>query len=243
MIRFIGVILFLIVYLIVSSPIMIAELIIEKFNMNFRNITCLKWVKFGFRCVLFISGVKTEVYGLDNIPKDQAVLYVGNHRSYFDIVSTYPLMKRPTGYVAKKEMLRYPFLSWLMYFVNCLFLDRDDPRAGLKTINKGADFIKNGISMVIFPEGTRIRTPEMAPFKEGSLKMATKAKCPIIPMGIVGSSAVFEDQSPCIKPGKIVISFGEPIYTADLSRDELRTLTATVQSRVAELIESGKQQA
>lgn len=238
MIRLIILVLFLIIYFIISLPFMLMELVIQQFNMNLRNVICLKWVQFGFWMVMKVSGVKTEVEGLENIPEDKAVLFAANHRSYYDIITTYQYTKRPMGYVAKKEMKKIPFLSWIMYFVNCLFLDRENPREGLKTIQKGTENLKNGISMFICPEGTRSRTGEMLPFKEGSLKMAIKAKCPIIPVGIIGSAAIFEDHIPKIKPGKVKIIYGEPIETSQLSRDEIRNLTSYTQEQVTELIES-----
>ena len=155
MIRLILLLLFLTVYFLVSMPIQLAELIIEKFNMDVRNKSSLRFVQWGLRCVSFISGVKIEVKGLENIPEDQAVLFIGNHISLFDIIITYPLMKNYTGYIAKKEIKKVPFLSWWMYFVNCIFLDRSNPRQGLTSILKATDYIKNGISIFLFPEGTR----------------------------------------------------------------------------------------
>ncbi|MFR4318440.1 MAG: lysophospholipid acyltransferase family protein [Eubacterium sp.] len=141
MIRLILLLLFLTVYFLVSMPIQLAELIIEKFNMDVRNKSSLRFVQWGLRCVSFISGVKIEVKGLENIPEDQAVLFIGNHISLFDIIITYPLMKNYTGYIAKKEIKKVPFLSWWMYFVNCIFLDRSNPRQGLTSILKATDYI------------------------------------------------------------------------------------------------------
>lgn len=236
MIRFILVIIFLILYFAVSLPIQLAEFIIQHFNMDLRNKSSLAIVNFGFKCACFISGVRLEVNGYENIPDNEAVLFVGNHRSLFDIITTYPLMKRPTGYIAKKELKKIPFLSWWMYFVNCIFLDRQNPRNGLKSIIQASDMIKNGISIFIFPEGTRSKDGKLHDFKEGSLKIATKSKCPIVPVGITGSDDIFEKQFPAIKPGKVTVSFGKPIYTADMSRDELKNLTQMVHNEVSKLI-------
>ena len=227
MIRLIILAIFLVIYLIVSLPFMLVELIIQQFNMNLRSVICLKWVQFGFWIVMKISGVKTEVKGLENIPDDTSVLFASNHKSYFDIVTTYQYMKRPTGYIAKAEMKKIPLLSWIMYFVNCLFLDRENPRKGLKAIQKGTD-------------GTRSKTNEMLPFKEGSLKMAIKAKKPIVPVGIINSAAIFEEHFPKIKPGTVKIIFGKPIETKDLSRPEQRELTSHVQECVAKLLDENK---
>ena len=87
---------------------------------------------------------------------DEPVLYVGNHRSFFDILLTYSRCKRLTGYIAKKEMEKVPLLSIWMRFVYCLFLDRENPKEGLKTILKAIEYIKKGISICIFPEGKLI---------------------------------------------------------------------------------------
>lgn len=223
MIRLFLVAIFLIIYFIVSLPVMLFEFIIQQFNMDLRNRSSLSFVQFGFRCVIFLSGIKLEVHGKENIP-DTACLFVSNHISFFDIITTYPLMKSATGYISKKEIKNIPFLSWLMYFVNCLFLDREDPRKGLQTVLTAADMVKSGISIFLFPEGTRSKTGEIAPFKDGGFKIATKAKCPVVPVGIVGTADIFENHMPFIKAGKVVISFGEPIYTTDLDRAALKQL-------------------
>ena len=142
-----------------------------------RDRESLKIVQFMFRLILKIAGVEVTVKGAENIPKDQAVLYVGNHRSYFDILVGYTTVPGLMGFVAKKEMLRYPFLRSWMKNVNCLFLDRENIKEGLKTILEGIDHVKNGISVWIFPEGTRNRNEdlrELLPFKEGSHKIAEK---------------------------------------------------------------------
>ena len=237
MIRLILLLIFLIIYFAVSIPIQLVELILQKFHMDARNKSSLAIVCWALKCVSFLSGVKLEVKGYENIPEDQAVLFVGNHRGIYDVITTYPLMKGPTGYIAKKELARIPFLSWWMYFVNCIFLDRNDPRKGLKSINKAAEMIQSGISMVIFPEGTRTRDGELHEFKEGSLKIATKAKCPVIPMGITGTADIFENHIPFIKSSHVTVSFGKPIDTAAMTREELKGITKTVHAEVAKLIQ------
>lgn len=131
--------------------------------------------------ILFLAGTKLTVIGEENVPKDQPVLYIGNHRSYFDIVITYARCPRLTGYVAKSEMLKVPLLRTWMKRLYCLFLDRSDIKQGLQTILTGIAQIKDGVSMCIFPEGTRNTNAselDLLPFHEGSLKMAEKTGCP-----------------------------------------------------------------
>ncbi len=108
MLRFICIVIFLIAYLILTIPVLIVEWIIGKFNLYARDISSLRIVQWGFKVILKITGVRTTVIGEENIP-DEAVLFVGNHRSYFDILLTYSRCRRLTGYIAKKEMERYRY--------------------------------------------------------------------------------------------------------------------------------------
>lgn len=235
MIRLIILVVFLIIYFLISLPIQLAEFIIEKFNMDFRNKTSLAFVNLGLKCVQFISGIKLEVNGYENIPNNEAVLFIGNHTSFYDIIVTYPLMKRPTGFIAKKEIQKIPFLSWWMYFVNCIFLDRKDARKGLQSVLEAADMIKNGISIFLFPEGTRSKDCKLGEFKDGGFKIATKSKCPIVPVGIQGTYNVFERQLPRIKSSKVIVNFGKPVYTEGMERSETKQLPEMIKTRIKEL--------
>ncbi|MBU3840064.1 MAG: 1-acyl-sn-glycerol-3-phosphate acyltransferase [Candidatus Ruminococcus intestinipullorum] len=238
MFRFICVAVFLISFLILSIPVFLVEWIIGKWNPKLRDYSSLRIVQWGFKVILKITGVRTTVIGEENIP-DEPVLFIGNHRSFFDILLTYSRCKRLTGYIAKKEMERIPLLSTWMRFVYCLFLDRENPKEGLKTILQAIEYIKQGISICIFPEGTRNKGEElsMLPFKEGAFKIATKTNCAIIPISMNHTSAIFEDQFPRIKKVHVVIEYGTPIYPKDLSAEEKKHIGAYVQNKIQETIE------
>lgn len=235
MVRLILVLLFVVIFLIISLPIQLVEFIIGKSNKDLKDRSSLAIVNWAFRVVLFLSGTSVTVIGEENVPKDEAVLYVGNHRSYYDIIMTYIRVPRPTGYMAKVEMLRYPSLSTWMKYLHCIFLDRSDIKAGMKSILDAIDKVKSGISICIFPEGTRNRTNEMfLEFHDGSFKVAEKSGCPIVPISINNASAIFEDHIPWIKKAHVVIEYGKPIYTRDLSKEEKRHLSAMVQEVIKE---------
>ncbi|HIR76999.1 MAG TPA: 1-acyl-sn-glycerol-3-phosphate acyltransferase [Candidatus Choladousia intestinipullorum] len=239
MIRFLLIALFLVIFLVLSIPVFLIEWIIGKFSPRARDISSLRIVQAGFKIIIWMSGIKLTVKGEENVPKDTAVLYIGNHRSYFDIVLTYARCPGLTGYVAKKEMLKIPLLSRWMKFLHCQFLDRSDIREGLKTILAAAEEIKNGVSIMIFPEGTRSTNEselDMLPFHEGSFKIATKTGCPIIPVAISGSSAAFEDHIPRVFPAHVTIEYGKPVYPKDLSREEQKFLGRRVQGTIAEML-------
>lgn len=235
MIRFILLVLFVVLFLVCSIPLLIAEYIIGKFNMDFKNRSSLAIVKWAFRGCLWITGVEITVIGEENVPKDRPVLYIGNHRSYFDILMTYIRVPRPTGYIAKKEMLRYPLLKNWMKYLHCLFLDRKDIKQGMKTILEGIEKINSGISICIFPEGTRNKVNDtFLPFHEGSFKIAEKTGCPIIPMSINNAAAIFEDHLPLIKKAHVILEYGKPVYMSEMTREEKKKAGAKVQEIIKE---------
>ena len=240
MLRLIVIALMLFLYLLLGIPVLLVEWVIGKYNKKAKDYSCLRMVQTAFKLMLKVAGVRLTVIGEEHVPKDQAVLYIGNHRSYFDILLTYSRCPRLTGYVAKVEMLRYWLLRDWMKALYCLFLDREDMKAGLKTILQGIEYIKNGISICIFPEGTRNRQEEMLPFKEGSLKMAEKAGCPIIPMAITNSAEIFENHLPFVRPCHVILEYGTPILPKELSKEDRKFLGAYTQKKIQEMLDKNK---
>lgn len=230
MIRFILCISWVIIFLVLSIPVILIEWLIGLKWPKARAVSSQWIVNKAFKLVLFMAGTKVTVIGEENVPKDRAVLYVLNHRSIFDIVLTYVRTPRQTGYIAKKETKKVPVFSTWMAFMNCQFLDRSDLRNGLVVINKAAELIKSGVSMCIFPEGTRNKTEEpLGPFHDGSLKIAQKAECDIIPVTINRSDDIFEKHLPKVKKTKVTIEYGEPIATKDMSRTDFQKVSGQIQ--------------
>lgn len=244
MIRFIIVCICVIGYLILSIPILLIEWIIGKFNPRAKDISSLRIIQTVFRFILKVTGADITIIGHENVPKDQAVLYIGNHRSFFDILLTYVHCPDLTGYIAKKEMEPIPLLSTWMRYLHCLFLDRKDIKEGMKTILTAIEKVKNGISICIFPEGTRNKGNnelELLPFHEGSFKIATKSGCPIIPMAISNSAEIFENHFPKIKPCKVVVEYGKPIYPEQLSKEDKKHLGAYTQGIILETLKKNQE--
>lgn len=241
MLRFIIIAVLCVLFLILSLPLLGIEWIIGKINPGAKDRSSLAIVKGVFRFVVFLSGTKVTVKGLENLPTDRSVLYIGNHRSYFDIIINYIYMPGLTGFVAKKETSKIPSFRVWMKYAKCLFLDRDDIKQGLQTILSAIEYVKQGISIFIFPEGTRNKTDEaLLPFKAGSFKIATKSGCDIIPVSINNTSAIFEDHMPIIRKTHVIIEYGKPISVKDLSRDELKALPDTVRDNILYMYEQNK---
>ena len=238
MFRFIFVAIFLILYLILSIPVFFVEWLIGKFNPHARDISSLRIVQWGFKVILKMTGVKVTVIGEENVP-DEPVLFIGNHRSFFDILLTYSRCRNLTGYVAKKEMEKIPLLSKWMLNVNCLFLDRNNIKEGLKTILAGIEKVRRGVSVWIFPEGTRNKNEQLSdllPFKEGSLKIAEKSGCPVVPVAIKGTAEVFEKHIPLICPSHVVIEFGEPFIVKELDPENRKFVGAYTREKIAGML-------
>lgn len=172
--------------------------------------------------------MNVTIKGKENIP-ERACCFIGNHTSILDIPLLMDSAGRAMGFIAKKEMLKTPVIGYWMQQYHCVPLDRENARSAIKVIQQGAENIKNGYSMCIFPEGTRSKDGKLQEFKKGSLKLATKAKAPIVPVAIDRAYRAFEIDRK-FKSIDITITFCEPIYTENLTRDEEKELAMRVRN-------------
>lgn len=231
MIRSIFVILFVVIFLIVSLPIQGVLWVIGRFKPWVKKTASLAIVSWAFRVVAFLSGVKKTVIGEENVPKDQSVLYVGNHRGIFDIVLCYPRVPGPTGFIAKKEILKVPLLNIWMIYMDCLFLDRSDIRKGLEMVLTAIDKVKNGISIFIYPEGTRNKTDQpLGDFHKGSFKIAQKTGCPIVPVVVNHTEEILEKHMPFIRSTRVTIEYCKPIVIKDLDKEDQKNIDQYVKN-------------
>ena len=170
-------------------------------------------------------------------------MFVGNHRSYFDVVIGYTLVDRPTGFIAKIEMQKIkPMARWMDY-AGCLMIDRNDLRQSLKVILTAIKYVKAGISIYIYPEGTRSKgetEEEMLPFKEGSFKIAEKTGCKIVPISMIHTREVLESHFPFIHPQHVKVKIGEPIIMSELTEEQKNHIGSYTRDKVIEGIKELK---
>ena len=172
------------------------------------------------RGLIKVSGTKVKVFGTEHLPTDSAMLFVGNHQSDFDIPLYLGFIPGPKGFIAKIELSKIPIVNIWMRKMHCLFLDRKNLRQSVTTMRQAVEFLKSGYSLIIFPEGTRSRSPIMAEFRRGSLSIAEKANVPIVPVTIVDSYKMFEgNKGSRVTPASVEIHIGEPIYPNQVSPD------------------------
>lgn len=205
-----------------------------------RDLLSLHIVQRVFHVLLFFSGTKLVIEGEENIPKDEAVLFVGNHRSFFDIIVGYTLVKSPTGFVAKKELEKTATLKLWMDRVHCLFMDRDDMKQSLTVILDAIKLVKSGVSVWIYPEGTRSKgkdPKELLPFKEGSFKIAEKARCKIVPIAMIGTDQIWEAHARWfLRKTEVRVKIGKPIDMSALPREEQKKIGGYVRTEIIDML-------
>lgn len=221
--------------LIISTPFILRiKYLIKKNRIEESEALIYKCTNLWANSLLKVAGVKVNVHGVENIPKDKTVLFVGNHQGNFDIPIYITQIPKVIGFISKIEVEKIPVVRTWMNFLHCVFMDRSNLRKSGEAIIKGIKNLKAGNSIVIFPEGTRSKSGPMKEFKAGSFKLATKSKCPIVPVTMDGSFKIMEHgNGPWIKSATVNLYFHPAIETANLTKEEQDMLPKTVQSIVA----------
>jgi len=190
------------------------------------------------RIVLSISGVSLHVEGVENIPSGIPVVFACNHASQFDIPILTVALPVQFRFIVKKELFKIPLFGLAMRRTGYIPIDRSGGKAALKSLKDAAQKIKNGVSVVVFPEGTRSPDGRLRPFKAGSIFLAQKADVPIVPVGISGSHRILPKGSLKMRPGHVIVRIGSPISASrqynGLSKEEL---TKIVWQHVCQLLD------
>ena len=211
--------------------------LIGRFSSRARDMLLLRTVQGFMKFLLFLSGTHLTIRGKEYIPADAPVLYIINHRSLFDILVTYCTCPGPTGYIAKKEIAKVPVLNLWITQLHGLYIDREDLRQSLKIILRAIEQVKNGISIAIFPEGTRGKDADetqMLPFHEGSFKISQKTGCPVIPVCISHTSRVLEDHFPWVRSADVTVEYLPPVIPGELTGDDKKFMGKYVQGLMQE---------
>lgn len=231
-------IIFVALFLILSMPLHLVLWLIGRKKPMTKYRVSYKVIRWAFSVVFGIAGIKCNVIGRENIPTDTPVLFVSNHRSNLDILLMQVTAGVPVGFVAKTELKKIPLLGFWMSDIGCVFLDRANIKSAVKSISEGVTHIEAGCSMAICPEGTRSHDGEMKDFKDGSLKLAAKAKVPVIPAAVIGTDDCLENNEGFkLTKGTMTIAYGKPIDITALAPEEKKHLGAYTQTFVKELYE------
>ncbi len=175
------------------------------------------------RVLIGLSGVKVTVIGAGNVPKTGPVLFVANHRGAFDIPALQHAIPREFKWVAKKSLFSIPVLGWSMTLAGFIPIDRQNAQAAYSSMEAAVERIKNGASVLIFPEGTRNSTDDLLlPFKRGSFLLAVKSGVPVVPVAIEGTRDILRKGGFMINPAPVRVVIGMPIDSAGANEKMLR---------------------
>ncbi|MBQ0042467.1 MAG: 1-acyl-sn-glycerol-3-phosphate acyltransferase [Lachnospiraceae bacterium] len=228
-----------VVIILVSIPLMLFLVVFRLFNERRAHIIAQVYVGAIMRIGMVAAGVKYTMKGRENIPKGEAVMFVPNHRSIWDIMLTYPFVSRPTAFISKDAVKKVPFINIWMWIMNCQFLNREDVKQGAQLILKCIDLVKSGHSVTLFAEGTRNKgedETQLLEFHEGSFKIAARGGCAIVPVAIHNSVNIWEAHFPKIFATKVSVEFGKPFYISDLPKEKQRAAGAYTREILTEMV-------
>jgi 1-acyl-sn-glycerol-3-phosphate acyltransferase len=199
------------------------------------HIVARSWSK----SILFVCGIDVTVEGLENIDPSQSYIYMSNHRSNFDIPVLLGCLPVQFRWLAKAELFRIPIFGRAMSGAGYVKIDRSNQESAFKSIDQVAAKMKNGVSVMIFPEGTRSEDGTVKPFKKGGFVMAVDTGAPIVPVIMRGTRSIMAKGSWRIIPDTVTLSIQKPIGTTGYTRDTKDDLIKIVRSVVCEVFEKG----
>lgn len=181
----------------------------------------------------FFTPMLVKVKGKEHIQKGTSYIVVPNHQSLYDIFALYGYLGLDVKWVMKKELAKIPGLGFGSKKVGHIFLDRSNQRAAVKSLEEAKKRLVNGVSVVIFPEGTRSKTGKLLPFKRGAFKLAKDLELPLLPVTINGTRKIMPHSSSVnILPGKVSIQIHKPISAKDLKDSELPDIMEQVKKTI-----------
>ena len=184
------------------------------------------------RIVLKLIGVRVRMEGLENIPAGTCI-FAANHVSNIDPLAFVPNIPRRVSVALKKELFRMPILSYGMKLSKFIVVDRASRQAAADSLRQSIQYLNDGLSFAIYPEGTRSPDGRLLPFKRGAFLMAIQTGVPIVPVSIAGAQKLMRKGELAIHPGEVVVRFQPPVDTSSYSVATLRDLVARVHAEVA----------
>ena len=187
------------------------------------------------RGILKIGGAKLHVKGEENLCYEGTAVYMGTHKSYLDIVIMITLIDEPLIFIGKAEVDKLPFIRTWFKAIGGIYMDREDIRQSFRVIVEAIEQLKKGYSVAVFPEGTRSKGRELADFKAGSFKLATKANVPIVPIAMQDTFELLEEKRR-LRPARIGVNIGEIINVPLLTKEQKQTISKDTQRYIQELL-------
>lgn len=188
---------------------------------------------FWGKSCLWLAGLKLRIIGAENLPAEGPAIYASNHQSNFDIPILYAGLPIQFRWLAKQELFKIPLFGAAMKHCGYIPIDRSNRRKAMESLEMATQKIKDGASVIIFPEGTRTADGMVQPFKKGTLLLAAKARVPVVPITIKGSFQVQSKNSLKITPGPLELVISKPLATDSMKARDIETLTEQIHDIIA----------
>ena len=205
-----------------------------------RSDTTHKVARIWAKCILALSNIKVSVKGFSNLKPGRSYIYMANHMSNFDIPVLQAYLPVQFRWLAKAELYRIPLFGYAMKRADYISIDRSDRKSAIESLNKAVNIIRDGVSVIIFPEGTRSNTNNVQPFKKGGFFLAVDSGVPIIPVIIHGTGRIMPKKKMLIKPGNVTLEIKKPINSSDYTRKTKDNLIEKVREVILGSFEQNK---
>jgi 1-acyl-sn-glycerol-3-phosphate acyltransferase len=192
------------------------------------------------KCILAASNIKVTVEGLSNLNRTGSYIYMPNHVSNFDIPVLQAYLPVQFRWLAKAELFKIPIFGYAMKRAGYISINRFDRKSAIQSLNKAAEIIRNGTSVIIFPEGTRSQNQNIQSFKKGGFVLAVDSGVPIIPVIIHGTWTIMQKKQILVRPGNVVLEIKKPINTSDYTRETKDDLMEKVRNIVMDSYDKSK---
>ena len=185
------------------------------------------------KIALLVNRVKVRVEGIEHLKGEGPYIFMSNHQGTYDIFALLGHLPFQFRWLAKKELFSIPFFGWVMAAAGYISIDREGTRKTVEAMNEAAQKIREGMSVVIFPEGSRSPDGSIQPFKKGGFTLAIKSKVPIIPISIIGSREIMPKGKLTVTSGEIRIRIDHPIETQNYSLKDRKSLMEKVRQTIS----------
>jgi 1-acyl-sn-glycerol-3-phosphate acyltransferase len=188
-----------------------------------------RWVGWIFRT----CGISVEAEGVEHIDPRQPYVYMSNHQSVVDVGAIILTLPTSWRFVAKRELTWIPFFGWAIALGGHVVIDRGRHARAVASLRRAAERVRNGVSVIIFPEGTRSPDGELQPFKSGGFHLALEAQVPVLPVTVSGSRQLTPKGSLRVESGRVRVRYGKPIETRGLATEHREALKQRVRDAIA----------
>ncbi|OGP90369.1 MAG: hypothetical protein A2156_00110 [Deltaproteobacteria bacterium RBG_16_48_10] len=213
---------------IVLSGMVLGSLAIIAYLVDPKGRVSHRFAKLWGRVALMVNGIHVKMEGVEHLCKESSYIFMSNHQGSYDIFTLLGHLPFQFKWLAKKELFSIPIIGWAMTAAGYISIDREGTRETVGAMNKAARKIREGMSVVIFPEGSRSADGSIHPFKKGGFTLAIKSKVPIVPIAIAGSREIMPKDKLTISPGDIRVRLGQPIETERCSMKDRNSLIKQV---------------